>query len=196
MRTVGGPDRGQTHTVRATSRVLTAAVVVALIGGAAGCGAPAGAGARPYALIPAAQREDAITFVGVSGRGGIATTTQWRGRVLLLGFDVPNSPAMKPQLALLRRTYTELRGSGVRSLQVTITSSELTPIRVAVQGRIITYPTPPAGALVRQTHRLATAGLAMTQLLDRRGRVAAQLIGTSDAERLELTVKELLAESS
>ena len=180
--------------MRLPRRALTAVALLAVVSGAAGCATPADPGAQPYALIPVAQREDAITFVGISGRGVPETTTQSPGRVLLVGFDVPSSPAMKPQLALLRDTYTDLRWRRVRLLQVTITSSQLTPIRATAQGRIITYPTPPAGEIVRRAHRLASAGLALTQLLDRQGRVAAELIGTSDPERLELTVEELLAE--
>jgi hypothetical protein len=175
-----------------TRRAALAGALAAL--GAAACGTAPPTGPQPYALLPTARRAPAVDLAGTNGRGAASTVASARGRVLLVAFDVPGYPATRQQLAVLRRAYYGLRGRGVRLLRVDVSGSLLVPERAAVQGRIVTFPARPAVDLGRRALRLAGDGFAQTQIVDRRGRVAASLLGASDPSRLELTLERLLAE--
>jgi hypothetical protein len=148
--------------------------------------------AGAYALIPPADRPAAFSFEGVSGRGNPTSVSAARGRVVLVGFDLAGAPAPKPQLNVLRQVYLDLRPQRVRMLRVTLTGEDLRALRVAIQGHVITYPVGPTADLAVQVYRYAEAGIAYSLLIDRQGRVAARLIGTSDPQRLEQTVQALV----
>jgi hypothetical protein len=185
MRRTAGGGRCARRTRRTGAGSATAAAVAVVVGCAT---SPQATG--PYPLAAATARPAAVSFFGVDGQRNPSSIRRGVGQIQLVLFD--GSPFVAgAQQEVLRRTVEALHRPDVRLLRVTAPAGQLQEAHtVVLAGRLVTDKA--AGDLAVAVEMAAAHGFAYTLVIDRRGRVAARLLGTSDPSRLAATVRQLL----
>lgn len=165
----------------------------------AGCGATAAADGVTTTLAPD-QRQDTPAVTGTTLDGKPFDLTAWRGKVVVVNFWGSWCVTCREEAGALERTYTDLKGDGVRFLGVA-TRDTADNARAFLRTFPMSYPSlldDPATNTVLLAFRgqLPVASTPTTYVLDRDGRIAARTVGTVDGDRLRAMIDPVLAEQA
>ena len=177
---------------RSRGAVAAAAVLVLLVlTGCASPSAPAAQGATGRAggftssdgrikEIGPGQRGRPITFTGVLEDGKTVTSAPYRGKVLVLNTWYAACPPCRAEARDLQAVYQRFRSEGVDFLGVNL-RDEAPTARAFEKEFGVTYPTTldagPGTMQLALTGQAAPNAVPTTLVLDRKGRVAARLLG-------------------
>jgi thiol-disulfide isomerase/thioredoxin len=184
---------------RRTGPVVLAAVLglVALL--LAGCADTAAAEGATTTLAPD-QRQDLPVVVGTTLSGQPFDLASWRGKVVVVNFWGSWCVTCRDEAGALERTYTDLKGDGVRFLGIA-TRDTADNAKAFLRTFPMSYPSllddPATNAnLLAFRGQLPVASTPTTYVLDREGRIAARAIGAVDGDRLRAMIDPVLAEAS
>ena len=149
--------------------------------------------------IPESERTEPVDFEGVLDNGGTTTSDDYRGEVLVVNFWYAACAPCRVEAPLLEEVNQSFEGDDVAFLGVNLyDGAEQSQSFAETYG--VAYPS--ALASVDGSIKLAFAGqtplnaVPVTLVLDRKGRVAARLIGQiSETSILSTLVRETLEES-
>jgi peroxiredoxin len=150
--------------------------------------------------IRAQDRGEPISFTGTSDTGDSIASKDFRGQVVVVNFWYASCAPCRTEAPLLEKAYQQLQPSKVVFLGVN-TSDQPDTSRSFAAAHGVTYPSiidVDSGSV-----RLAFAGTMSptatptTIVLDKRGRIAARVLGELDsASILKQLVKDLLVEGT
>lgn len=150
--------------------------------------------------IPAAERDDPVTFGGPLDTGGKADSTDWLGSVIVVNFWYAACPPCRAEAPDLQATYEQYADQGVVFIGVNVRDTGATATAFASEFGI-TYPSILDAAT--SDVQFAFAGKAApnavptTIVLDRDGRMASRILGRIPSQgTLAALVDTALAESS
>ena len=186
-------------------RTFAGAVVLALV--LAGCtpasGEPAGAGqqgrlaGQPLTVVPPGQRRPAPVATGpnLAPGGGDVSTGAYPGRVVVVN-------VWGSWCAPCRKEAPELVAASAQTADVAqfvgidIRDYDPAPARAFVRAFAVPYPQmyDPQGAQLVKFTELPASGVPSTLFIDRRGRVAARIVGATTQTTLTQIVDDLAAE--
>ena len=203
-----GPRRA-----RATaSRLGAAALALSLVAGLASCtddplaqqyraGDNKGYVAGDFATveIPAAKRGEPVSFTATTDAGATVSSTDYAGQVLVVNFWYAACAPCRTEAPRLEKASTELAGQEVSFLGVNTYDQPATAQSFA-KSFGVTFPSviDVADKAVTLAFAKATpvSATPTTLVVDRKGRVAARIIGElPDASILTALVRDALAES-
>lgn len=130
--------------------------------------------------IPAAERDDPVTFGGLLDTGGQADSTDWLGSVVVVNFWYAACPPCRAEAPDLQATYEQYADQGVVFIGVNVRDTGATATAFATEFGI-TYPSILDAAT--SDVQFAFAGKAApnavptTIVLDRDGRMASRILG-------------------
>jgi thiol-disulfide isomerase/thioredoxin len=130
--------------------------------------------------IPAAERDDPVTFGGPLDTGGQADSTDWLGSVVVVNFWYAACPPCRAEAPDLQATYEQYADQGVVFIGVNVRDTGATATAFATEFGI-TYPSILDAAT--SDVQFAFAGKAApnavptTIVLDRDGRMASRILG-------------------
>lgn len=130
--------------------------------------------------IPAAERDDPVTFGGPLDTGGQADSTDWLGSVVVVNFWYAACPPCRAEAPDLQATYEQYVDQGVVFIGVNVRDTGATATAFANEFGI-TYPSILDAAT--SDVQFAFAGKAApnavptTIVLDRDGRMASRILG-------------------
>lgn len=185
---------------QAAPRVLAALVLVALLAGCSG-GAPAGEpipGARPGLTLPAPEDRPEAPSSSAPLLGDEDTQVaiqDFSGDVVVLNFWASWCGPCRAEQPELNEVHDEFAGSEVTFLGVNIQDS--VPNAQAHEREFaIPYPSifDPSNAYAAAFKGVGPRSIPSTVVIDRAGRVAVQLFGTTNASELKAVIAPLLAE--
>ena len=190
-----------------TSRRTTCAaglvIATLVLGGCTGSGADGGAPDKGYisgdgtvTLMPAADREDAVTFAGTTLDGAEFDVADHRGDVVVVNVWGSWCPPCIAEAPALERVWEQTRSQQVQFVGVN-TRDQNAAARAHERRFEISYPSiDDDGGRVLLAFRGTLPPLAIpsTLVLDRRGRVAARVLGKVGAGTLRGVVDDVLAE--
>ncbi|MBW3576813.1 MAG: TlpA family protein disulfide reductase [Actinobacteria bacterium] len=180
--------------------LLTAATVAAVV--AAGCGGappatcvdvPSGRGCVD--VIDGSHRRAAPdTTVGLVG-GGDASLSDLRGRTVVLNFWASWCGPCRAEQPDLNEAHRQLAGDDVAFLGVNLQDSE-SNAQAYIREFAIPYPSlfDPSTSFTAQFEGVGPQAIPTTIVIDRDGRVAARLFGTTTAGELAAVVRHVVGE--
>ncbi|HEY8480473.1 MAG TPA: TlpA disulfide reductase family protein [Spirillospora sp.] len=191
--------------LRVPLRVAAAAVLCGLLAGCAGTGAAEnGPGGDDNRFIsgdgnvteykPAERR----SVQGVSGKlldGKTFRLSELRGKVVVVNFWASWCAPCRGEAPSLQHVYTEHKDEGVEFLGVAFKDSK--PNAEAFERKFkISYPSlfDDDGRVTLAFREVPPSAIPSTLVLDRRGRVAARIIGATTVSKLEPLVAKVSAE--
>lgn len=150
--------------------------------------------------IPAAERDDPVTFGGPLDTGGQADSTDWLGSVIVVNFWYGACPPCRAEAPDLQATYEQYADQGVVFIGVNVRDSADTAAAFENQFGI-TYPSildATTGTVQAAFAGKAAPGAVPTTIvLDRTGRMAARIIGQLPTRTtLAALIDTVLAETS
>lgn len=150
--------------------------------------------------IAAKDRANPISFTGTSDTGETISSKDYAGEVVVVNFWYASCAPCRTEAPLLEKSYQQLQANKVAFLGVN-TFDQPDTSRSFASAHGITYPS--IIDVDSGTTRLAFAGTMAptatptTLVLDKRGRVAARVLGELDsASILKQLVKDVLAEGT
>lgn len=153
-----------------------------------------------FVEIPAEQRTAPVDFTGVLDSGGVATSDDYRGDVLVVNFWYAACAPCRVEAPELEAAHQRFAADDVSFLGINLYDSAAASLAFA-ETYGITYPS--VLTIEDGSIKLAFAGqtplnaVPVTLVLDREGRVAARIIGQlREASILTSIVADTLAESS
>lgn len=181
--------------VRKLRWVCVGSAVLVLVA-ACGGGAAAGQGSEPLIVLPPQHRQAPVVLAGPTLGGGRLDLAPLRGRVVVLNVWGSWCGPCRKEAPELERAYTQLKPRGVAFVGID-TRDEDASARAFVAEFSITYPSlVDDGTLLLSLHGAAPPSAVPTTLvLDPQGRVAARVLGATDATTVTGLVEDVLAES-
>ena len=187
-----------------------AAVLVAVALGLAGCSggstlaqqARAGddknyvAGDGSVTELAESKRGEPVTVTGTSADGEAVDVAAWRGEPVVLNVWYAACGPCRAEAPDLQAIWSEYESRGVHFLGVN--TRDDAPTAQAFQRRFeITYPSivdADGAAILALRGEVSPQAVPTTLVVDRRGRVAARVLGLVDPSTLRSLVDEVLAE--
>lgn len=161
--------------------LLVLALAAALLTGCAAGGAATTGSANPdqVKVFPPAEREPAPPIAGTTLEGKRLNLDSYRGRVVVLNFWASWCGPCREEIPMLQRVASETRDRGVRIVGVD-TRDNKANARAFARNLDIGYPSlydqaGRIGLALRET--VPPSALPRTVVIDRRGRVAARILG-------------------
>lgn len=175
--------------------MLVAVVTAALAAGCGVSGTPSAGsvtrdGIKQVKVIEPARREPAPPIVGTTLSGEKLSLDSYHGRVVVLNFWASWCGPCRDEVPVLQRVAKETRAEGVRFVGVNTKDSKAAA-RAFVRNHGIDYP-----SIYDQAGKVALAlretvpptALPSTVVIDRRGRVAARIVGQAHYGELRSVV--------
>jgi thiol-disulfide isomerase/thioredoxin len=187
-----------------TMRLASAGAVVLF---AVACSGPAGSnelvadqsyvsGPGTVTKIPAERRGAEITLPGTLLAGGAFDVADHRGKVVVVNVWGSWCPPCRAEAPGLQRVWTAVRAEGVQF--VGIDTRDTKAAAQAFERRFgLTYPSVTDGdgeLLLTFRETLPPNAIPSTIVLDRRGRVAARIVGATTEQKLRRLIDHVLAE--
>ncbi len=147
--------------------------------------------------IAAESRGAAVTFEGQAESGEVIRSEDYADRVLVVNFWYAGCPPCRSEAPDLERLNVQFQDQGVRFLGVNVRDQADTALEFA--GAFgVTYPSildvDTGSVQLAFSGSVAPNAVPTTLVLDRRGRVAARVLGRIDASILETLIADVLAE--
>ncbi|QBI56171.1 TlpA family protein disulfide reductase [Streptomonospora litoralis] len=194
-------------TVRIRSPLLRGAAALAVLATLAGCAGTTATesknsddryveGDGSATAFAAEEREAAPEVGGTTLDGQQARLTDYEGDVLVLNFWASWCPPCRAEMPVLEEVYSERRDAGVAFLGINI-KDDKTAAQAFERKQDVSYP-----SIHDQPGRIAMAfrdtvppqAIPTTLVIDRRGRIAARVIGATDYNQLSGLVETVLGE--
>lgn len=175
-----------------TSANITATLVLLGLLAVSACGADRRA-EGPVTIVPPASRGEAVDLSGKTLDGGELDVAQFRGTVVVVNVWGSWCPPCRKEAPQLERAYRDLSARGVVFVGVD-TRDNLAAARAFVVRYSITYPSlvDDGPLLLAFRGAVPAAAVPTTIILDGAGRVAARVIGGTDAATVEGLVDDVL----
>jgi hypothetical protein len=176
-------------------RVSAVAVVVAFA--TAGCGSGGNSTAEPgYPLVTRSSRLPAPSLALSDAREQRGGLRRGAGYAIVVNLDVSGTLASEAEKAALASAAGKAGAAvNARFVSVLEDGNSLRHSQFVVQGHVIAYPNDTELEQSKQARLLAATGLPTCLVVDRRGRVAARIVGLVDPARLIATIRAVVAES-
>jgi peroxiredoxin len=190
-------------------RIAVAAMVVAtLLGGcssdplaeqyASGSNKNYISGDGSVTVIAAADRGKAIDFGGVTASGDTVSSADYRGEVLVLNFWYAGCAPCRVEAPDLEKLFNQFDGKGATFLGVNIRDQAATAASFAKSWGV-TYPsvidTNNGNLLLAFAGTVAPNAVPTTLVIDKKGRVAARILGQVDSpSTLKAIISDTIAE--
>lgn len=178
---------------RRTSTLAALAIVVVLL--APGCGRdqPAVVGTT---TIAAAERDEPLGLVGTTLDGGAFDLADLRGSVVVLNSWASWCAPCRDETPDLVALAGDADPADVQVVGLNVTD-DAEAAQAFVEEFGVPYPivVDPDGALLRTIPGVPPASLPSTVVLDREGRIAARIVGVTDADELAGLIADVLQES-
>jgi thiol-disulfide isomerase/thioredoxin len=172
---------------RAAAAALAVAAMLATSGLLAGCGGSAATGSKGYisgeggiTQVPVAQRRQPGTVAGRSLDGRHLSLAADRGRVVVVNVWGSWCPPCRAEADNLVAAAKQLRSRGVVFLGINSRDPSVAQARAFVRSYRVPYPSiyDPSGKNLLAFHGvLGPTSIPSTVVIDRRGRVAASILG-------------------
>lgn len=186
-------SRASTRPLHPGAAVL-AVLTVSLLGA---CGGGQTADADPVTTVPPSSRGEAVELSGTTLDGARVDVRQFGGTVVVVNVWGSWCPPCRKEAPELERAYRELRGRGVNFLGID-TRDNVAAARAFVTRYGLSYPSLVDDGPMLLAFRGAVPASAVptTIIVDGAGRVAARVIGGTDAATVKGLVEDVLAEES
>jgi hypothetical protein len=174
-------------------RLMIPGLLLTMPLGLVGCGSPIEPAAG-YPVAPPDSRPAAPAFIGVNQQGQPDQVQDLEGNVVLVNLEFPgdvNAGVQRTELAAVVRDFS------VRDLTTLRVIEQPGPVGVVtavVQGYIITLPDQVGLHERARAIQLGLTGLPYLLVIDRRGRIAARIVGVADPARLATTIHKIADE--
>lgn len=150
--------------------------------------------------IPAAERDDPVTFGGLLDTGGRADSTDWLGSVVVVNFWYAACPPCRAEAPDLQATYEQYADQGVVFIGVNVRDTGATATAFANEFSI-TYPSILDAATgdvqFAFAGKAAPNAVPTTIVLDRDGRMASRILGRIPSQgTLAALIDTALSENS
>ena len=147
--------------------------------------------------LPPAERDAPLRFAGDTLDGGTFDVRDHRGEVVVVNVWGSWCPPCIAEAPELQKTWESVQGKGVTFVGIDVKDNDAAAL--AHEKRFgVTYPSIRDGAgrlLVSMRGTLPPQAVPSTLVLDRRGRVAARVLGQLPAGALRGLVDDVLAEA-
>jgi hypothetical protein len=107
-----------------------------------------------------------------------------RRKVLVVQLDVPGALASEAESSVLAKVARQSGAANAQFLRVVQDAASVRRVHFVAQGHVVSYPSDTDIAQSQQAILLAVTGFATCLVVDRRGRVAARIVGLVDPSRL------------
>jgi thiol-disulfide isomerase/thioredoxin len=193
----------QPFQTRRTACALAAVLASFVLAACSGSSAPSGAPDKGYisgdgtvTLVAAADRDDVVAFAGTTLDGDAFDVADHRGEVVVVNVWGSWCPPCIAEAPALEKVWEQTRAKGVQFVGVN-TRDQNAAARAHERRFAISYPSiDDDGGRVLLAFRgtLPPVAIPSTLVLDRRGRVAARVLGKVGAGTLRGVLDDVLAE--
>jgi peroxiredoxin len=148
--------------------------------------------------IPAADREEPVSFAGVTDSGEEVSSADYAGDVLVLNFWYAGCPPCRVEAPDLEKLNASFAGEGVSFLGVNVRDQAAQSLSFAEEFGI-TYPSvmdaDDGNLLLAFSGTVAPNAVPTTLVIDKDGRVAARILGGIEGtSNLRTLINDALAE--
>ncbi|MCW2549309.1 MAG: hypothetical protein JWN96_3769 [Mycobacterium sp.] len=112
-----------------------------------------------------------------------------RRQVLVIQLDVPGAVASDAESSVLAEVARQPGAANAQFLRVVEDAASVRRVRFVAQGHVVSYPSDSDIAQSRQAILLAATGFPTCLVVDRRGLVAARIVGLVDPARLLASIR-------
>lgn len=145
-----------------------------------------------------AERKAPVTFEGTSDAGVSVSSKDYLGQVLVVNFWYASCPPCRVEAPDLEALYQQYGGKGATFLGANV-RDQADQARVFAEKFGITYPSvvdaDTGNMLLAFAGNVQPNAVPTTLVIDRKGRVAARLLGQADKSTLGTLIRETIAES-
>ncbi|GMA29205.1 TlpA disulfide reductase family protein [Arenivirga flava] len=146
----------------------------------------------------AEERQEPVTFEGVVEDGSEVSSEDYAGEVLVVNFWYAECPPCRAEAELLEQTHQAYREQGVEFLGVNVRNQADTALAFS-RTFGITYPSimdaDTGSAQLAFAGTVAPNAVPTTLILDRKGRVAARILGqVTDESTFNTLIRDTIAE--
>ncbi|MHB1235856.1 MAG: TlpA family protein disulfide reductase, partial [Microbacteriaceae bacterium] len=149
--------------------------------------------------IKPADRGRPVAFSGTTDTGKTVTNADYAGKVLVLNFWYASCPPCRAEAPRLQALYQEFAGKGATFLGVNVRDQAGTALEFEKQFGI-GYPsvidTNQGNMLLAFAGTVAPNAVPTTLVIDKKGRVAARILGEADQSILRTLIADAVAESN
>lgn len=148
-------------------------------------------------VIPAADRQKPGDVSGPLLSGGTYHLTADAGQVVVVNLWGSWCPPCRVETPEFQQVYEQTRATGVQFVGFAVKETSEGDTKQFVAVNDITYPIvyDPLTKVALQLGRIPTAGLPLTAVVDKQGRVAAVYVGSVQPSQLKPVLAQLTAES-
>ncbi|WP_233153263.1 TlpA disulfide reductase family protein [Kineosporia sp. R_H_3] len=171
--------------------------VLGILLGACGSSGAAGGSDGPVTIVPPAARAEPVDLSGKTLDSASLDIAEFRGDVVVLNVWGSWCPPCRKEAPELERAYRSLRPRGVQFLGIDTRDNAAAASAFVVRFGI-TYPSLVDDGTLLLAFRGAVPAAAVptTLVLDRAGRIAARVVGGTDATTVEGLVGDVLSGAS
>jgi thiol-disulfide isomerase/thioredoxin len=154
------------------------------------------AGTGKVETVSPQDRKPAPVVSGEALDGRKLTTASYRGKVVVLNFWASWCPPCRAEAPALQRIWQQTRAEGVQFVGINFKDNR-TNAKLFERQFKVTYPSiydPPGETALAFRGQLPPAAVPSTIVIDRRGRIAARIIGQTNYTTLLPVVRQVAGE--